>query len=200
MVSLIQGTPSRAKGNSRPTRPTKTAEQTAADKMVEEASTPLGSVCAARRVMKLKRAADNQFQKIVRDWEALYGQRKDKLAQKVQRPRHHDHVFSTNAPEAASECIRGYYEDLFNSRRWNKEDYQLWFHTSMRYLTDSSRHWCRLHIPISTLIGCWRGVKHGKAPGRDGLANEVLAYFNWETLCRLRGLFEKKKTQQRGGR
>ena len=82
MVSLIQGTPSRAKGNSRPTRPTKTAEQTAADKMVEEASTPLGSVYAARRVMKLKRAADNQFQKIVRDWEALYGQRKDKLTQK----------------------------------------------------------------------------------------------------------------------
>ena len=44
LVSLIQGTPSHTKGNSRPIRPEKTAEQTAADKMVEEAKTPLGSV------------------------------------------------------------------------------------------------------------------------------------------------------------
>ena len=198
MVSLIQGTPSRTKGNSRPIRPQKTAEQTAAERMVEEAQTPLGSVYAARRVMKLKRAANNQFQKIVRDWEALYGQRKDKLTQKVQTPRHHDHIFSTSAPEAAGECIRGYYEDLFNSRRWKKEDYQLWFHTSVRHLTDSSRNWRRLHIPISTLIDSWRGIKHGKAPGRDGIANEALAYFNWESLCRLRG-FSKKNNNEEGG-
>ena len=86
LVSLIQGTPSRTKGNSRPVRPEKTAEQTAADKMVEGARTPLGSVYAARRVMKLKRAANNQFQQIVRDWEALYGQRKDKQTQNIQTP------------------------------------------------------------------------------------------------------------------
>ena len=90
--------------------------------MVDEAVTPLGSLYAARGVMKLKRAADNQFQKIVRDWEALHGQRKDKQIQKVQTPRHHDYIFSTNAPAAASECIRGYYEDLFNSRQWTKEE------------------------------------------------------------------------------
>ena len=48
------------------------------------------------------------------------------------------------------------------------------------------------------MIDCWRGVKKGKAPGKDGIANEVLAYFNWESLCRLRGLFEKRLNNEEG--
>ena len=63
------------------------------------------------------------------------------------------------------------------------------------YLSGAAQHWEKRHVPMSTVLDCWRGVKNGKAPGRDGIANEVLSYFNWETLCRLRDLFEQKIQQ-----
>ena len=127
--------------------------------MVDDARTPIGSVLAARRVMNLKRASENHFRKITADWEALYGQRTDRQTQKVQKPRHEEHIFSTNAPEAASECIRNFYEDLFNSRKWSEDEYICWFQSSERYLSDASQHWEKLYIPISTVLDCWRGMK-----------------------------------------
>ena len=186
-------------GNSRPKRPAKSAELEQAEQMVNDAITPLGSVTAARRVMRLKRGEDNHFRKITADWESLYGQRKDKQTQKVQVPRHEEHVFSLNAPAAASECIRTYYENLFNSRMWNEMQYQCWYESSERYLSDAAQHWDKLHVPMSTVLDCWRGVKNGKTPVMDGITNELLAYFNWETLARLRGLFEKRLNNEEGG-
>ena len=52
---------------------------------------------------------------------------------------------------------------------------------------------------MSTMTDCWRGVKTGKAPGQDGITNEVLAYFNWESLGRLKGLFENRLNNEAGG-
>ena len=52
---------------------------------------------------------------------------------------------------------------------------------------------------MSTMIDCRRGVKNGKAQGRDGITNEVLAFFNWESLCRLKCLFEKRLNNESGG-
>ena len=104
-----------------------------------------------------------------------------------------------NAPAAASECIRTYYEGLFNSRGWDESQYQCWFLASGRYLSDAATHWDRLHVPMSTVLDCWRGVHNGKAPGKDGITNEVLAYFNWETLARLRDLFGKRLNNEEGG-
>ena len=199
LASLVQGTSAKTMGNSRPKRPAKSAELEQAEQMVNDAITPLGSVTAARRVMRLKRGEDNHFRKITADWESLYGQRKDKQTQKVQVPRHEEHVFSLNAPAAASECIRTYYENLFNSRMWNEMQYQCWYESSERYLSDAAQHWDKLHVPMSTVLDCWRGVKNGKTPGKDGITNEVLAYFNWETLARLRGLFEKRLNNEEGG-
>ena len=199
MASLVQGTSAGTKGNSKPKRPPKTAALEKAEKMVEDATTPYGSVVAARRVMKLKRASENHFRKITADWEALFGQLKDKQTQKVQKPRHEEHIFSTNAPEAASECIRTFYEDLFNSRMWSEDEYFCWFQSSERYLSGAAQHSEKLHVPMSTVLDCWRGMKNGKTPGRDGIANEVPSYFNWETLCGLRGLFERRLNNEEGG-
>ena len=164
LASLVQGTSAKTMGNSKPKRPPKTAELERAEKMVDDATTPLGSVTAARRVMRLKRGEDDHFRKITADWEALYGQRKDKQMQRVQKPRHEEHVFSSNAPEAASECIRTFYENLFNSRMWNETEYLCWFQSSERYLSDAAQYWDKLHVPMSTVLDCWRGVKNGKAP------------------------------------
>ena len=199
LASLVQDTSAKTKGNSRPKRPPKSVELERAEQMVKEATTPMGSAVAARRVMRLKRGEDNRFRKITADWEALFGQQKDKQTQRIQAPRHEEQIFSLNAPVAASECIRTYYETLFNSRMWDEAQYQCWFETTGRYLSDAAKYWDKLHVPMSTVLDCWRGVKSGKAPGKDGITNEVLAYFNWETLARLRGLFEKRLNHLEGG-
>ena len=55
LASLVQGTSACTKGNSKPKRLPKTAALEKAEKMVEDATTPFGSVVTARRVMKLKK-------------------------------------------------------------------------------------------------------------------------------------------------
>jgi hypothetical protein len=197
LTSLVQDTSASTRGHSKPKRPAKSEALVKAEKLVEDATTPLGSVLAARRMMKLRRADEDNFRKLMA--EALFGQRTDRKAHKDAKPRHEDHVFSSNSPEAATECIRTYYEDLFNSRGWTVDEYRCWFQVTERYLSGSAHFWDKLHPPISTLIDCWRGVKNGKAPGRDGITNEVMAFFNWETLCRLRELFEKRLNNEEGG-
>jgi hypothetical protein len=149
--------------------------------------------------MKLNRAREDHHRKAMADWEALFGQRIERRAHKAARPRHEEHIFSTNAPEAATECIRAFYEDLFNNRKCTNDEYRCWFLVTERYLSGAARFWDKLHVPMSTVLDCWRGVKNGKAPGRDGITNEVLAYFNWETLCKLRELFEKRFKNEPGG-
>jgi hypothetical protein len=199
LTSLVQDTLASTRGDSRPKRPAKSEALVQAEKLVEDAVDPLGSVLAARRMMKLRRADEDNFRKIIADWEALLGQRTDKKAHQDAKPRHNDHVFSSNSPEASAECIRTYYEDLFNSRGWSVDEYRSWFQVTERYLSGAANFWDKLHVPISTLIDCWRGVKNGKAPGRDGITNAVMCYFNWEMLCRLRELFEKRLNNEIGG-
>ena len=47
LASLVQGTSARTKGNSKPKRPPKTEALKEAEKMVDDARTPIGSVLAA---------------------------------------------------------------------------------------------------------------------------------------------------------
>jgi hypothetical protein len=199
LTSLVQDTSATTRANSRPKRPPKSAALEKAEQLVDEAKNPMESVLAARRVMRLTRAREDHYEKNLADWDALCGQKADKRAHKAEPPRHADHVFSTNAPEAAEACIQGYYENLFNSRGWTHDEYLCWFLATERYLSVAATAWDRIHVPMSTLLDCWRGVKNGKAPGRDGIANEVLSYFNWTTLSKLRTFFEKRLNNEAGG-
>ena len=183
-----------------PTPPAELVEaQAALTRLVEAAREQHAGPCAAeqrrcaRRVMQLRRKWHDDLDRDKADRRSLAGQRED--SKKLPSIVRHDGA-QLVATSTAKTVLNTYFGKLFNPRSLSEQQYGTWKHALFTALREASRGTARIEIPMDVIQHNIMRIREDKATGIDGLPGEAFKSLRWETVLKLRELFEGRANDE----
>jgi hypothetical protein len=144
---------------------------------------------AARALMRANRKFHDMQESHKLDRDACFGMRVSSVS------RHevlvHDRAMLCNQV-LAGPAIYDHYATLFNPDALTPQQYNEWYDEVCRGLHDEMRREKILHIDFSGFLEAIHKMRGNKATGLDGICNEMVQNFTWNTLVNLHRLFEQR--------
>jgi hypothetical protein len=158
-----------------------------ARRALREATSPVEERSAARALTRALRKHRGLCREMQLDWEALHG---DRVAKSYPPLRVGGVVVA--GQEQAGRCITEYYSALYNPNGETEATYEEWYNREAAVLEEGMRRSPKVPIPFSTFLDAVHALQPGKAPGADGIVNEMVSCLGFNSLVAIHRLFEER--------